>query len=157
MKPYFKENRRGILRDIIPRAQEYIIFYFPLMFVLSPGELKSSPHHDINPLYTTPTRCIAHKYTALDLGHQKFASDLSLGSYIRCIVHLLAMVYNTVHIMLTFIQSVFLKYYSHPKLYFAFKITLIKVHNIINKVLERITCNQENQTHCTNKVTNPSL
>ena len=51
MKPYFKENRRGILRDIIPRAQEYIIFYFPLMFVLSPGELKSSPRHDINPLY----------------------------------------------------------------------------------------------------------
>ena len=43
------------------------------------------------------------------------------------------------------------------KLYFAFKLTLIKVHNIVNKVFERITCNQKNQTQCINKVTNSSL
>ena len=76
MKPYVKENRRGILRDIRPRAREYI---FSLMFdipsrdqsphgklfasSLLPGELKLSPRRDINPLYHPYTRCIAHIYS----------------------------------------------------------------------------------------------
>ena len=30
---------------------------------LSSGELKSSPHHDINPLYHLYTQCVAHIYS----------------------------------------------------------------------------------------------
>ena len=46
MKLYFKENRKGISScDRSPHGKLFAIS-------LSPGELKSSPHHNINLLYT---------------------------------------------------------------------------------------------------------